>query len=82
MHSASDSFCNHRCGTFGFLVAFDFTVANGTILYAFVIKSNAYLFFSPSCNPVMKILSVFIAWLNLDLGIETCFYEEVMLLIT
>ena len=64
----------------GFLLAFDFTVANGTInifiLYAFVIKSNAYLFFSPSCNPVMKILSVFIAWLNLDLGIETCFYEH------
>ena len=24
----------------------------------------------------MKILSVFIAWLNLDLGIETCFDEH------
>ena len=63
-----------------FLLACDFTVANGTInifiLYAFVIKLNAYLFFSPSCNPVMKILSVFISWLNLDLGIETCFYEN------
>ena len=64
----------------GFLLVFDFTVTNGTInifiLYAFIIRLNAYLFFSPSCNPVMKILEVFIAWLNLDLGIETCFYEN------
>ena len=65
-----------------FLIAINLTVANGTInglvLYAFVIKLNIYIFFSPSCGKeyvIMKILSIFVAWFNFDLGIETCFYE-------
>ena len=65
-----------------FLIAINFTVANGTInglvLYAFVIKLNIDIFFSPSCGKeyvIMNILSIFVAWFNFDLGIETCFYE-------
>ena len=49
------------------------TVAAGTIhgliFYANVVQANSALFF-PS-----GISNVFIAWLNLDVGVETCFYE-------
>ena len=45
---------------------------NGLIFYANVIKANEYIFFSQEqTNP----LTVFIAWLNLDLGVETCFFQ-------
>ena len=52
------------------------TVAAGTlhglIFYANIVQVNSAIFFPPgSANPV----TVFIAWLNLDLGIETCFYK-------
>ena len=45
---------------------------NGLIFYANVIQANRSIFF-----PGYKadIVTVFIAWLNLDLGIETCFYN-------
>ena len=50
------------------------TVATGTlsglVFYANIVGVNRAIF--PPVNPV---LSVFIAWLNLDLGIETCFYN-------
>ena len=64
-----------------FLLAFNFTVSSGTInsliLYAFVIRLNENKLFPLSCNALGKyLLSPFIAWLNLDLGIETCFYEK------
>ena len=43
---------------------------NGLIFYANVIKANQHLYYSQtSINP----LTLFTAWLNLDLGIETCF---------
>ena len=43
---------------------------NGIIFYANVVKANRYLYYSQSSvNP----MTLFIAWLNLDLGIETCF---------
>ena len=43
---------------------------NGLIFYANVIKANRYLYYSQtSVNP----MTLFIAWLNLDLGIESCF---------
>ena len=43
---------------------------NGLIFYANVIKANHYLYYDQtSVNP----MTLFIAWLNLDLGIETCF---------
>ena len=45
---------------------------NGIIFYANVIQANRSAFFLPGKT---DILTVFIAWLNLDLGIETCFYD-------
>ena len=51
------------------------TVASGmintVILYANIVQANRRLFFPNSTN----ILTVFIAWMNLDLGFETCFYR-------
>ena len=44
---------------------------NGLIFYANIIAINSATFFRPHTN----VLTVFIAWLNLDLGIETCFYD-------
>ena len=46
---------------------------NGLIFYANVIRANTATFFpGQSAN---TFLGWFIAWLNLDLGIETCFYD-------
>ena len=45
---------------------------NGLIFYANVVQVNRSIFF-PSGDT--NILTVFIAWLNLDLGIETCFFD-------
>ncbi len=59
-----------------FLSFFRLTVATGminsVILYANIVQVNKYLFF-----PVHErnVLTVFIAWMNLDLGFETCFYD-------
>ena len=45
---------------------------NGLLFYANVIKANEYIFLPPGqTNP----LTVFIAWLNLDLGVETCLFQ-------
>lgn len=43
---------------------------NGLIFYANIVRANHASFFKDS-----SFLSYFIAWLNLDLGIETCFYQ-------
>ena len=60
-----------------FLFVLKLTVAigtiNGLIFYANVIAVNQSTFF-PSEDT--NILTIFIAWLNLDLGIETCFYDR------
>ena len=45
---------------------------NGLLFYANMIKLNRSLLFSSGRIPV---LSQFIAWLSLDLGIETCFFN-------
>ena len=45
---------------------------NGLIFYANILAVNSATFFQPQTT---NILTVFIAWLNLDLGIETCFYN-------
>ena len=45
---------------------------NGLIFYANVVQANHSIFFPLGDT---NILTVFIAWLNLDLGIETCFYD-------
>ena len=42
--------------------------------YANVIWINQSIFFPPSAGST-QILKVFIAWLNLDFGIETCFFQ-------
>ena len=59
-----------------FLFICKVTVAAGTIsgliLYANIIAVNKTVFF-PSGET--NILTVFIAWLNLDLGIEACFFD-------
>ena len=47
---------------------------NGLIFYASIVKiSESNGIFFP--NGPVPVLSQFIAWLNLDLGIETCFYH-------
>ena len=45
---------------------------NGLVFYANVLAVNSATFFRPQ---TANILTVFIAWINLDLGIETCFYD-------
>ena len=59
-----------------FLFAFRLTLATGTIngliFYANIIHNSRTLFF-PNGNT--NILTLFIAWLNMDLGYETCFYN-------
>ena len=45
---------------------------NGLIFYANTVQANSSVFFPQGRT---NILTVFIAWLNLDLGIETCFYD-------
>ena len=62
-----------------FIKVTDFTVAvgliNGLIFYANIVKANDYIFFTGSSNTLSNIIQVIIAWLNLDLGIETCFFD-------
>ena len=58
-----------------FLSILRLTVATGMInsiiLYANIVQANKLVFFSNNNN----VLTVFIAWMNLDLGIVTCFYD-------
>ncbi len=68
-----------------FLIFFNLTVSigtiNGLIFFANVVQVNRSIFFpSVSVSPgflstLQKALSLFIAWLNLDLGVELCFYD-------
>ena len=67
-----------------FLIMFNLTVSvgsiNGLIFFANIVRMNQSIFFpSVKVHPILSILkimlSVFIAWVNLDLGIETCFYD-------
>ena len=59
-----------------FLLILKLTVAvgtiNGLIFYANIIAVNRSHFFA---SGEKNILTVFIAWVNLDLGIETCFFD-------
>ena len=49
---------------------------NGLIFYANIIQANKTTFFPVSTTvSITHVLSVFISWVNLDLGIETCFYK-------
>ena len=59
-----------------FILLLNLTVATGTIhgliFYANILTADHSLFL-PFATP--NVLTVFISWLNLDLGIETCFYN-------
>ena len=46
---------------------------NGIIFYANIVRANTATFFPD--KTANTFLSWFIAWLNLDVGIETCFYD-------
>ena len=48
---------------------------NGLIFYANIVAANRLVFFPAQNNKFLSFLSVFISWLNLDLGIETCFIK-------
>ena len=53
---------------------------NGLIFYANIVAVNSAILFQPQTTNaptvlIAKLYTVFIAWLNLDLGIETCFYN-------
>ena len=47
---------------------------NGLIFYANIVRANNAIFFPYEASN--SFLSTFIAWLNLDLGIESCFYDN------
>ena len=67
-----------------FLIILNLTVSTGSIsgliFYANIVKVNSAVFFPPgvretSLSSLSSFLSTFIAWMNLDLGIEACFYD-------
>jgi len=45
---------------------------NGLIFYANIVGANQTIFFPPGDT---NVLTVFIAWLNLDFGFQTCFFK-------
>ena len=59
-----------------FLTSLRLTVATGTlnsvILYANILQDNRRLLFPQNTR---KLLTIFLAWMNLDLGFPTCFYD-------
>ena len=59
-----------------FIKVIDLTISQGTlnglVFFANIVKANEYL---PLQEKQTNPLAVFIAWLNLDLGVETCFYN-------
>ena len=48
---------------------------NGLIFYCNIVAANRSIFFPAQYDKILSFLSVFISWLNLDLGIETCFIK-------
>ena len=50
---------------------------NGLIFYTNIIQINRATFFPPLPHNsfISGVLTVFISWINLDLGIQTCFYD-------
>ena len=48
---------------------------NGIVFYANIIWINKSLLFPPEVNAGLQFLKTFIAWINLDFGIETCFFQ-------
>ena len=58
------------------LLTLNLTVSTGTIsgliFYANIVRANHAVFFPPGDR---SFFSLFIAWLNLDIGVETCFWD-------
>ena len=58
------------------LLILNLTVSTGTVnglkFYANIVRANHAVFFPPGDR---SFFSLFIAWLNLDLGVETCFWD-------
>jgi hypothetical protein len=56
------------------LLMLNLTVAvgtlNGLIFYANIVATNQYKFF-----PSASFIAVFVSWFNLELGIDTCFFD-------
>jgi len=50
-------------------------IINGLIFYANIVGANMAVFFPPTHSTAVMIPRVFIAWLNLDIGIDVCFYN-------
>ena len=61
-----------------FMLALNMTVAvgtlNGILFYANIVAVNADIYFLPSTTP--NFVTVFISWLNLDIGFDICFTED------
>ena len=59
-----------------FMLALNMTVAvgtlNGILFYANVVAANAEIYFLPFTAP--NFVTVFISWLNLDIGFDVCFF--------
>ena len=59
-----------------FLLIFNLTVAvgtlNGIIFYANIVFANRSILL-PSSTPIF--ITIFISWLNLEIGFDTCFYD-------
>ena len=64
-------------GLVALLIILDLTVSigtiNGLIYYAHIVRANQASFFPPQMANTFP--SWFIAWLNLDLGVEMCFFD-------
>ena len=55
----------------------DVGTLNGLIFYVNIVHSNHQAFSSHHPRETNTFLTVFLAWLNLDFGIETCFYKGI-----
>ncbi|XP_064388829.1 uncharacterized protein LOC135336892 [Halichondria panicea] len=57
-----------------FILVFNITIAKGTI-HGLIFYTNILAANQSISIPFHNALTVFISWVNLDLGIETCFYD-------
>ena len=48
---------------------------NGLIFYANIVAANRSILFPAHYGKLLSFLSVYVSWLNLDLGFETCFVK-------
>ena len=61
-----------------FMLALNMTIAvgtlNGILFYANIVAANADTYFLPFTTP--SFVTVFISWLNLDIGFDVCFFAN------